>query len=195
MAVQERSREKRDRLVNAAAKLFWIKGFDATSLADIAAAADVPLGNVYYYFKTKALLAGAVADLFVADMEEELAAIDAAHEKPAARRSALLSLLARGNGQRVKHGCPIAGAIREFARVEPAAAGRACETFKLLEDWLARSLSGNPKVAGSAIRRASAAMEIWQGAIILAHGSGDERTLRQAFARIAGELDCDPPSF
>ncbi len=29
------------------------QGATATTLADIAQAADVPLGNVYYYFKTK----------------------------------------------------------------------------------------------------------------------------------------------
>jgi AcrR family transcriptional regulator len=34
-------------------KLFYRQGFNNTSLADIATDAKVPLGNVYYYFKTK----------------------------------------------------------------------------------------------------------------------------------------------
>jgi TetR/AcrR family transcriptional regulator, transcriptional repressor for nem operon len=29
------------------------KGVERTTLADVAQAADVPVGNVYYYFKTK----------------------------------------------------------------------------------------------------------------------------------------------
>ena len=45
--------DKRDRLVEAADKLIYEKTFHTTTLADIAKEADVPLGNVYYYFKTK----------------------------------------------------------------------------------------------------------------------------------------------
>jgi hypothetical protein len=40
-------------LVEAASRLFYQQGFEHTSLADIAAAAEVPLGNVYYYFKAR----------------------------------------------------------------------------------------------------------------------------------------------
>ena len=40
-------------LLEAANKLVHQQGFNQTTLADIAKAAQVPLGNVYYYFKTK----------------------------------------------------------------------------------------------------------------------------------------------
>src|SRR5260370_7942720 len=45
--------DKRSRLLSAAVGLAYRNGFGATSLADIAREAEVPLGNVYYYFKTK----------------------------------------------------------------------------------------------------------------------------------------------
>src|ERR1700683_4367284 len=45
--------EKRARLIRTAVKLAYRRGFRETSLADIAAAAKIPVGNVYYYFKTK----------------------------------------------------------------------------------------------------------------------------------------------
>ena len=44
---------KRERLIAAAAELLHQQGVERTTLADIAKAADVPVGNVYYYFKTK----------------------------------------------------------------------------------------------------------------------------------------------
>jgi len=44
---------KRSRLLEAANKLVHAQGFNQTTLADIAREAEVPLGNVYYYFKTK----------------------------------------------------------------------------------------------------------------------------------------------
>ena len=42
--------DKRSRLLSAAMGLAYQNGFGATSLADIAREAEVPLGNVYYYF-------------------------------------------------------------------------------------------------------------------------------------------------
>ncbi len=48
-----RRTDKRVRLVEAADKLFYEQGVGGTTLANIAALAEVPLGNVYYYFKSK----------------------------------------------------------------------------------------------------------------------------------------------
>ncbi len=45
--------DKRARLIEAADKLFYEQGVNVTTLANIASLADVPLGNVYYYFKSK----------------------------------------------------------------------------------------------------------------------------------------------
>jgi hypothetical protein len=53
---------KRERLVAAAKQMLHEHGVERTTLADIAAAADVPLGNVYNYFKTKDALVAAVID-------------------------------------------------------------------------------------------------------------------------------------
>ena len=48
-----RKNDKRDRLIDAADELIYQQTFNSTTLADIATKAEVPLGNVYYYFKTK----------------------------------------------------------------------------------------------------------------------------------------------
>ena len=55
-----RRNDKRSRLVNAADKLFHEQGVSTTTLANIAQLADVPLGNVYYYFKSKESIVFAV---------------------------------------------------------------------------------------------------------------------------------------
>ncbi len=49
----QKKTDKRTRLVEAADKLFYEQGVNITTLANIAALAEVPLGNVYYYFKSK----------------------------------------------------------------------------------------------------------------------------------------------
>src|SRR5260370_33886362 len=51
--MQKTKTDKRSRLIQTAVKLAYLHGFRTTSLADIAEAANVPVGNGYYYFKTK----------------------------------------------------------------------------------------------------------------------------------------------
>lgn len=46
-------KNKRDKLIEAAAWEFLKHGYHNTTLNNIAHAANIPLGNVYYYFKTK----------------------------------------------------------------------------------------------------------------------------------------------
>ena len=46
------SNDKRKKLICAAKKLFTENGYQATTLAMIATESGVPLGNVYYYFKS-----------------------------------------------------------------------------------------------------------------------------------------------
>jgi len=47
---------KRDRLVEAAKTMFYQHGVTRSTLAEIAQQAQVPLGNVYYHFRTKEAL-------------------------------------------------------------------------------------------------------------------------------------------
>ena len=68
--------DKRTRLVETAMKLAYERGFRETSLADIAEAAHVPVGNVYYYFKTKEELGQAVVERRLAQFRELRQEID-----------------------------------------------------------------------------------------------------------------------
>ncbi len=45
--------DKKDHIINKAIELFAVKGFEGTSIRDIAAAADVNLAMINYYFGTK----------------------------------------------------------------------------------------------------------------------------------------------
>ena len=49
-------------LIEAANKLIHRQGFNQTTLADIARESEVPLGNVYYYFRTKEEIGSALIE-------------------------------------------------------------------------------------------------------------------------------------
>src|SRR5258706_4905920 len=63
--------DKRSRLLSAAVDLAYQNGFGATSLADIAREAEVPLGNVYYYFKTKDEIGEAIVEFRLAQLSAQ----------------------------------------------------------------------------------------------------------------------------
>lgn len=49
----KKTNTKREALLNAAEQLFFEKGFNSTTLLDISQLSGVPIGNIYYYYKTK----------------------------------------------------------------------------------------------------------------------------------------------
>jgi AcrR family transcriptional regulator len=61
---------KRDRLIAGARETIHRQGFEATTIADIAQASDVPVGNVYYYFKSKDELVAAAIDSYEGSPED-----------------------------------------------------------------------------------------------------------------------------
>ena len=84
-----RKTDKRIRLIEAAKVLIHQQGFNLTTLADIAQEADVPLGNVYYYFKTKEAIGEAVIEKRAAEYAEMLARLDEIQD-PASRLRAFV---------------------------------------------------------------------------------------------------------
>jgi len=81
--------DKRTRLIETATNLAYGRGFRETSLADIAEAARVPVGNVYYYFKTKEELAEAVVERLL----EEFRAARAEWDRLGAPKERLLAFV------------------------------------------------------------------------------------------------------
>src|SRR5881275_1165301 len=96
---------KRERLIGGAREVLHTQGVENTTLADIAEAADVPVGNVYYYFKTKDDLVHAVIDAHARDVESTLASFDG-HRTPKARLKALVRALTDQSELTARFGCP-----------------------------------------------------------------------------------------
>src|SRR5229473_4832557 len=98
--------DKQTRLIETAMKLAYRNGFRETSLANIAEAAHVPVGNVYYYFKTKGELGEAVVERRLAQfrqLREEMDRLSSAKE----RLSAFVDSVHGNREQLARGGCPL----------------------------------------------------------------------------------------
>ena len=126
---------KRERLVESATKLFHEQGVRRTTLAEVAERARVPVGNVYYYFKTKDELVAAV----IAGYQTEAAALIESFERGRTPQAKLKALVRNWNDMRdavVSHGCPMGTLCAELDKLEGGGLDReAAKVMATLIDW------------------------------------------------------------
>ena len=127
---------KRERLVASASKLVHHNGVAATSLAEIAQAADVPLGNVYYYFKSKDELIRAVVAEHTEEVDTMLNTLDAI-PAPADRLKALVRRWDQTREVVARYGCPFGTLTSELDRRSDGLDVEAAGPFQRILDWSA----------------------------------------------------------
>ena len=128
--------DKRGRLVESAKELFHEQGVHTTTLADVASRAEIPVGNVYYYFKTKDDLVEAVVESREAEVTAFLASVDQ-KRTPQARLKALAQQWVDSADLAAQYGCPIGSLCSELAK-EPDAEPVA--PFSTIVDWAQQQL-------------------------------------------------------
>src|SRR5438105_205767 len=87
--VQRRSIEKRGRILHAALELFAKQGYDGTSLEQVANRADIAVGGIYIYFRSKRQLLLVLMD----DLLERLKKLQLVPSSASDVRSAIRGLL------------------------------------------------------------------------------------------------------
>ncbi len=179
-------RGKRQRLVAAACEVIYAQGAEHTTLANVAAAAGVPLGNVYYYFKTKDDLVQAVIDTRLAQATALLAAIEASTADPRERVKSLVHGLAGDSELIAQYGCPLGSLCMELDK-RPGGPGPAASLLRVPVDWTERQFTemGRSDAADLAIEL----MARYQGAALLASTFRDPALMTRAAARVAAWLD------
>ena len=110
------------------------QGAHRTTLADVAERAEVPLGNVYYYFKSKDELIGAVLDGY---RQEAAALIEGfeRHRSPQARLKALVQNWADMRDTVARRGCPMGTLCAELDKSEGGRDREAAAVLALIIDW------------------------------------------------------------
>jgi AcrR family transcriptional regulator len=177
---------KRERLVAAACQLFYEQGVERTTLADIAAAADVLLGNVYYYFKTKDEMVKAAVDAQVKDIEEGVAALEQ-HQTPTARLKFMVKQLAANPDQIALYGCANGSLCAELGKRpngSDMASGRLIQTSIA---WVEKQFAamGRDDARDLAVEM----MTRYQGTCVVAQALGDPSLVEKEASRLERWID------
>jgi AcrR family transcriptional regulator len=180
---------KRERLASAAAEVFHRQGVERTTLGDIAQAADVPLGNVYYYFKTKDQLVEAALGAHRDQLDGLTDRLDQLPD-PADRLKALIAGWVDQRDLAARYGCPFGTLATELDKREDGADGldqAAAVVLRSLIGWAEEQfrLLGRADAHDLAVELVAA----YQGMSVLANALRDPEVMATQGRRLEAWID------
>jgi TetR/AcrR family transcriptional repressor of nem operon len=137
----------RERLLVAASRLMHERGYEATGVAELCAAADAPKGSFYYWWPSKQALALAMLDrqweLARAHVVEPAFAQGGPIVQQFARYAELLVDVLRGELEQTGsvHGCPFGNLVVELATRDQVVRSRAEEILSELRGVFATAIT------------------------------------------------------
>jgi AcrR family transcriptional regulator len=174
--------DNRTRLLQAAERTTYRHGFGNTAIADIAKEARVPLGNVYYYFKTKDEIGDAIVEQRVSRFRKLLQEFDK-EGSPKERLCAFVQIKIKNREELARSGCPVGTLCSELRKLGGAAAGKSKILFVMALDWMEKQFREIGKGAdshGLAVHLLSGT----QGVSVLAHTFHDPALIDMEAARL-----------
>lgn len=178
---------KRSRLIAAASQLFYEQGVERTTIADIAAAADVPVGNVYYYFKMKDDIVDAVVSMRIEAIEATHVALAKRYDAPADRLKAMFESLSGQADSIAQRGCPIGSLCTELSKRATGPEPNSARLMQALIDWAEQHFQEMGR--SDAHELATEMITSYQGTAVLAHATASPELLRREANRVGSWID------
>lgn len=178
---------KRRQLTAAAARVLHEQGVERTTIADIARAAEVPAGNVYYYFKTKDDLVEAALSEHASHLETLTGRLDQLAD-PRERLKGLVDAWVSQRDTAARYGCPTGTLAAELdKRAEGGLDLTAGRIIRQLLEWVEAQYRqiGVPDPEGHALALVGA----YQGMSLLSNALRDPEIMAREGARLTRELD------
>jgi AcrR family transcriptional regulator len=190
---RRKGEQARTRLIRAARRNVHEHGVENSTLSEIARTAEVPVGNVYYYFKTKDDLLRAVLENYDDDYVM-LRGILARHEDPRDRLKALVATWVLAKERIALYGCPIGSLCSELNKREPDELSDASgvvlgKLVTVAEEEFAAM--GCDDARGLAITLVAG----YEGAALLSHSLHDPQILVDHAARLESWIDAQEPAI
>lgn len=185
------NQNKRERLIDSAAILFHQFGLTATSLADIAKHADIPIGNVYYYFKTKEELALAALNRRREQFAVSYAKLQESLDDPRQRLIEAVRHFETLRDEYTRYGCPIGKMVENAPSDNDSVAQIAAQTLADFVAWAERQFQqlGHSDAARA---YATSLMAGIQGAAIMAKSFKNPQVVTDEINRLTAWLETLP---
>lgn len=184
----KKSERTRQRIVEAANRLFYHKGYNQTSFSDVVDAAAVPRGNIYYYFKTKDEILESAISYRCDRIAQMLETWNGTYRTPIERLRRFVDILSNSTDAIMRYGCPMGTLNTELGKDQAGLQEQAEQLFTLFEDWLSDQFA-ELGYTGRARELALRLMAQGQGISVMAHVHSDPAFVTREKARLARWLD------
>lgn len=178
--------------MEAADRLFYEQGFEATSFADIAKAVGLSRGNFYYHFKSKDEILGAVIAFRMSHTQSMLETWEQSETSPVERIRSFIQILIMNRAEIMAHGCPVGTLCNELTKLDHVSREDAAKIFTLFRNWLARQFSALDR-ATDADARALHILTRSQGVATLAAAFRDEDFMRREVEDMIAWVEAQRP--
>ncbi len=178
----------RDSIVTAADELFYTRGFEATSFADVAAVVGISRGNFYYHFKTKDAILDAVITRRMKSRDDMLRSWVDCGQSPKDSIGKFIRILLMNNEKIRAYGCPIGTLFTELSKRDHPGEPAARALFDLFRQWL-RHRFEDLGCGADADQLAMHVLARSQGVATLANAYPDEPFLETEVAQMLAWLD------
>lgn len=167
----------KNKIIEIAAKLFWINGYNATGIIDILTRAELPKGSFYYHFKSKKELAICVCDYF----EEKLGRwfLSAAEGKSSWKQfiETLTQNIIKESDENEYFGCPFSVIGQETSITESEIANHATEAIKKLGEVFKKVLMNFGIPEENALKLSFQCLAIYEGYLVYFRISWDKKAI------------------
>lgn len=177
----------RDRIVEAANRLVYIKGYNKTSFADVAYEVGITKGNLHYHFKSKDELLKAIINYRMAIISEHLDQWDRQYPDAKSKLKRFVQMLLNEEEDIVRYGCPLGSLNVELGKCQLPLQVKAREMFDLYQEWLVKIFKQLDKKNSKSRSRHLLAMV--QGAALMSYVYSETKVLKDEHKVIEQWID------
>lgn len=186
-AMDKKSPRSRDLIIEKADRLFYTKGYNQTSFADIAQAVGITKGNLHYHFRSKEELLDTIIDYRLVMIAELLAQWNTQYSGAKDKLRRFVQMLLNEEADLVRYGCPMGSLNVELGKDQQALQAKSREMFDLFQIWLENTFKQLGKKNSKILSKHLLAMA--QGAVLMSYVYSDGKLLKNECREIIKWID------
>ena len=192
--MSKKSERTRQKIIQAANRLFYRRGYNRTSFTDIVDTSGVPRGNIYYYFRTKEEILLAALDHRMRIIENMLNEWDTKFAAPQERMKRFVRVMIAGHEATSLYGCPMGSLNMELGKDQPELQAIASKMFQRFLDYFRYQFEAMGYSPQRARNLSMQLMSRTQGISMMTHVLREPQIMQDAHPEIDHWIDSLTPS-
>jgi AcrR family transcriptional regulator len=177
----------RERIIETANRLFYTKGYNLTSFADVADELGISKGNLHYHFPSKDGLLEAIVALRMQSIQQNLMQWDKEFPDAKDKLRRFVQMMLNETNDLSRYGCPLGSLNMELGKCQRQLQDKTRVMFDLFQHWLQKAFQQLGRKDNKALSIHLLSMA--QGAVLLAYVYEDSHILEDECKNILNWLE------